>query len=158
MPVSFEMLFYGTWMTTSTWENEPKLKETMVNNFQMGYHWAIERVYTWGHWVNETICQNCMALSQIFSWCHQVWLLTPLIFPKHVTLHWWVKKIKNKSHFQVVCKPVNFKLLLFLKFAFHNCPLAGFWIFLSFNSVTSALPAHNFTVFKPTIHDLGKSS
>ena len=63
--------------------------------------------------------------------------------------------VGEENYFQLVFKPVILltftvlwleKLGIFLKY------------FLLFNSVTSAVTAYNVGVFKPTIHDLSKSS
>ena len=42
MSASAEITFYWAWLIISVWENEPKLKETTINYFELRPHWLIK--------------------------------------------------------------------------------------------------------------------
>ena len=56
MCVSVEMIFHWSLLLTLDWENEPELKETTVNNFQLRDYRSIKQ------WVDER--QVCKTIRQ----------------------------------------------------------------------------------------------
>ena len=62
MCVSVEMIFHWALLLTLDWENEPELKETTVNNFQLRDYRSIKQ-WVYERQVCKTIRQERMGFS-----------------------------------------------------------------------------------------------
>ena len=125
MSASVEVIFFWAWLIILVWENEPKLKETTVNNFEFRHQQSIEECTRDN---SELVNQDARIVwaSLISSLEVARYDCLPHHFSPNVSTSSVSRKNYKEKSLSTSVWTCNFlKLFLFWLLSFHDFPLAG---------------------------------